>query len=348
MPLRAPFAHNFGGVRKVENRQIILTSRPVGVPQPSHFALRTEPVAELQDGEFLVHNIYLSIDPAQRGYVNDENNYSPPVPIGSVMRAMAVGEVVASKHPDFSIGEYLYGWFGWQDYCVCNPNALLRRVDPRQAPLSTGAGLLGINGLTAYLALHDIAKPRAGETIVVTAAAGAVGSFVGQLSHGEGVRAVAVVGSDDKGQKCVEHYGYSAYVNYRKPLDEALSAACPRGIDMFFDNVAGDLADTIIRRMNTFGRVVQCGTMSIPQWIPPPQGPRIEREILTRRLRIEGFVIFDHIARFDSAASSLSRLLSNGQLRYDEDIETDIAQAPQALVDVYAGRNQGKKLIKLR
>jgi len=167
----------------MNNRQITLKSRPVGIPQPAHFELKTVAVPDLNDGEFLVENHYLSVDPAQRGYVNDENNYAPPVPIGAVMRAMAVGQVIASKHADFAIGTFLYGWFGWQDYCVATPASVLRRVDPAQAPLSTGAGLLGINGLTAYLALHDIGNPKPGETVLVTAAAGAVGSIVGQLSQ---------------------------------------------------------------------------------------------------------------------------------------------------------------------
>lgn len=330
------------------NRQIVLASRPVGIPQPEHFALQTAPVPEPADGEFLVENVYLSVDPAQRGYVNDENNYAPPVPIGAVMRAMAVGRVVASKHADYKPGDYLYGWFGWQDYCIGTTATVLRRVDPQQAPLSTGAGLLGINGLTAYMALHDIGKPKAGETVVVTAAAGAVGSFVGQLAKLAGCRTVAVVGSDEKGEHCVAHYGYDAYVNYRKPVEAALREAAPKGVDIFFDNVAGELADTIIRQMALFGRVIQCGTVSIPSWVPTPQGPRIEREILTKRLRLEGFVIFDHLPRYDAVAAELVALVNAGKLRYDEDIETDIARAPQALVDVYSGRNTGKKLIKLR
>ena len=332
----------------MQNRQIILDTRPVGVPQPVHFSLAVVSVPQLVEGEFLIRNCFLSVDPAQRGYVNDENNYAPPVPLGSVMRSLAVGEVVASKHGDFPVGQYLYGWFGWQDYCVGVPANVLRRVDPRQAPISAGAGLLGINGLTAYLALEDIAKLKVGETIVVTAAAGAVGSVVGQLAKQAGARTVAVVGSDEKGHQCLEQFGYDTFINYRQPIDQALRRACPNGIDVFFDNVAGDLADTIIRQMNLFGRVVQCGTVSISSWSPPPQGPRIEREVLTRRLRLEGFVIFDHIRRFDAAAAVLADLLAAGELRFDEDIEHDIAMAPQALVDVYAGRNRGKKLIQLR
>jgi NADPH-dependent curcumin reductase CurA len=330
------------------NRQIVLQSRPVGVPRPDHFKLVETPVRELQEGEFLVENLYLSVDPAQRGYVNDENNYSPPVALGEVMRAMAVGQVIDSRHEDVPVGSYLYGWFGWQSHCIATPQAILRRVDPAQAPLSTGAGLLGINGLTAWLALEDIGQPKAGETIVVTAGAGAVGSGVGQLAKAAGCRTVAVTGSDEKGERCLAEFGYDAYVNYHQPLEPALRQACPDGVDIFFDNVAGEQADIIIRQMNPFGRVIQCGTVGIPAWVPPPQGPRIEREILTRRLRLQGFVIFDHIARFNAVAAELAALIKAGKLHYAEDIEQGIDKAPQALVDVYSGRNRGKKLIQLR
>lgn len=332
----------------MNNRQITLKSRPVGIPQPEHFKLKTVAVPDLADGEFLVENHYLSVDPAQRGYVNDENNYAPPVPIGAVMRAMAVGKVIASKHADFAEGQFLYGWFGWQDYCVATPAGVLRKVDPKQAPLSTGAGLLGINGLTAYLALHDIGAPKPGETVLVTAAAGAVGSIVGQLARQTGARGVAVVGSDEKGRQAIADYGYEAFINYRRPLESQLKETCPNGVNVFFDNTAGEIADSVIRHMAWFGRVIQCGTMSIASWAPNPTGPRIEREILTRRLRLEGFVIFDHIKRYDDVAAKLAAMLNDGSLRYAEDISSDIAEAPQALVDVYSGRNTGKKLIKLR
>lgn len=332
----------------MNNRQVVLVSRPVGVPGPEHFEIRSAQVPALGPDQLLVENHYLSVDPAQRGYVNDENNYVPPVPLGGVMRAMAVGRVLESRHPDYRVGEFLYGWFGWQDYWVGGADAVLRRVDPAQAPVSAGAGLLGINGLTAWLALHDVGRPRPGDTVLVTAAAGAVGSIVGQLAKAAGCRVVAAVGSDAKGERCVARYGYDAYINYRQPLDEGLDRACPDGVDVFFDNVAGAIADTVIRRMNLFGRVVQCGTMAIPVWVPTPTGPRIEREILTRRLRIEGFVIFDHLQRFDEVAAELARLRDEGRLHHDEDIESGIEKAPMALVDVYSGRNQGKKLIQLR
>jgi NADPH-dependent curcumin reductase CurA len=332
----------------MRNRQIVLASRPVGIPQPHHFELRCAEMPAPAEGEFLVSNEFLSVDPAQRGYVNDENNYAPPVAIGAVMRALAVGKVIASRCAGVEAGEQLYGWFGWQDYCCARPSDILRRVKPAQAPLSANAGLLGINGLTAYLALHDIGKPRPGETVLVSAAAGAVGSIVGQLARLAGARPVALVGSDEKGRLCLEQFGYAAYLNYREPLEEALKRACPKGIDVFFDNTGGPLHDTVLRHMALFGRVIQCGTMSIPSWVPNPSGPRNEREVLTRRLRLEGFVIFDHLARFDETAARLAEMLADGSLHYAEDVEGDIARAPQALVDVYAGKNKGKKLIWLR
>lgn len=332
----------------MRNRQIVLASRPVGIPQPHHFELRCADMPAPGEGEFLVSNEFLSVDPAQRGYVNDENNYAPPVPIGAVMRAMAVGKVVASRCPGVEVGQYLYGWFGWQDYCCALPSAILRRVDPAQAPLSANAGLLGINGLTAWLALHDIGKPRPGETVLVSAAAGAVGSIVGQLARLAGARPVAVVGSEEKGRLCLEQYGYDAYLDYHQPLEEGLRRCCPRGVDVFFDNTGGAIHDTVLRQMALFGRVIQCGTLSIPSWVPNPAGPRNERELLTRRLRMEGFVIFDHLARFDETAAILAGMLADGSIHYAEDVEGDIARAPQALVDVYAGRNKGKKLIWLR
>ena len=332
----------------MQNRQIVLASRPVGIPQPAHFELRTGPVPEPKEGEFVVENHVLSVDPAQRGYVNDENNYAPPVAIGAVMRAMAVGRVVASKCSDVREGEFLYGWFGWQDYCAATPSAILRRVDPAQAALTTAAGVLGINGLTAFLALHNIGQPKPAETVLVTAAAGAVGSIVGQLAKQAGARPIAVVGSDEKGRQCCEEYGYAGFLNHRRPLEPALREMCPKGVDVFFDNTGGEIADIVIRQMALFGRVIQCGTMSIASWVPTPTGPRHDREILTRRLRIEGFVIFDHLARFDDTAATLAAMLKNGSLRHAEDVRTEIAEAPQALVDVYEGRNRGKMVIRLR
>ncbi len=329
------------------NRQITLAVRPVGTPEPAHFRLVSSELAALAPGELLVRNLFLSVDPAQRGYVNEENNYVPPVPVGAVMRALAVGQVVESHHEGYRPGEYLYGWFGWQEYCIAPPAAVLRRVDPDQATLSQAAGVLGINGLTAAIALRNIGQPKAGETVLVTAGAGGVGSIVGQLAKAAGCRTVAVVGSEDKGRQCLSEFGYDHYIDYRHDLEAELAVTCAEGIDVFFDNVAGPVADRIVRRMKWFGRIIQCGTISIPRWLPVPQGPRIEREILTRRLRLEGFVIFDHLAQFDAVAAELAALLKAGRLQVREDIEQGLETAPQALADVFAGRNRGKKLVAL-
>lgn len=341
------------------NRQVVLIARPRGIPQPAHFEVRSSPRGIPGPQQMLIENVLLSVDPAQRGYVNEENNYAAPVPVGGVMRALAVGRVGLSNHSAYSVGEYLYGWFGWQECCVCGPESVLRRVLPEQAPLAAAAGLLGINGLTARLALSEIGKPKPGETVLVTAGAGAVGSIVGQLASVAGCRAVAVVGSDEKGRQCLQEFGYADYINYKQTpsasgmsggslSSEALSRACPQGVDVFFDNVGGELMDGILRQMNPFGRVIVCGTIATAAWVPAPMGLRSEREILTRRLRMEGFVIFDHVARFDSVAEELALLLKEGKLHVTYDIETGLEKAPGALVDVYAGRNRGKKLIRLR
>ena len=330
------------------NRQIVLIARPHGIPQPHHFEMRTADVPAVAPGQMLVENVLLSIDPAQRGYVNDESNYTPPVAIGQVMRSLAVGRVAASNHPGFSAGEYVYGWFGWQDYCACGAEAVLRRANPRQASLPMAAGVLGINGLTAHIALSELGAPKPGETVVVTAGAGAVGSLVGQLASLAGCRAIAIVGSEEKGRQCLEKFSFAGYINYRRPWTDALRHECPNGVDVFFDNVGGDLLDGVLRCMNPCGRVIICGTLATTSWIPAPTGLRNEREILTRRLRVAGFVIFDHTSKFDEVAEKLAQLLAQGKLRAEVDIETDIEGAPQALVDVYAGRNRGKKLICLR
>lgn len=332
----------------MQNRQLLLAQRPTGVPGPEHFQLASSQVPAPGPGQILVRNLLLSVDPAQRGYANDEGNYAPPVALGTVMRALAVGKVVASEDPAHPVGQVVYGWFGWQELCLCDASAVLRVVSPSRLPLSANAGLLGINGLTAWLALHDIGQPKPGQTVLVTAAAGAVGSIVGQLARAAGCRVIAVVGSAEKGQCCVRRYGYDAWVNYHDDLATAIPAVAPDGIDIFFDNVGGPIADSVINQMNLFGRVIQCGTLATQSWVPAPQGPRVEREVLTRRLRMQGFVIFDHQARFAEVAERLRCMAETGLLQHDADVVTGLENAPQALVDVYAGRNKGKKLVCLR
>ncbi|MDB5511126.1 MAG: alcohol dehydrogenase [Enterovirga sp.] len=327
------------------NRRVVLARRPTGIPQPDDFALDEVAVPEPGPGEFLVRNIYLSVDPAQRGWASAEANYSTPVPLDGPMRALTVGVVVRSQTPEVQEGEFLYGWFGWQDYAVVEPAAIIQRaIEP--IPLSAYAGLLGINGLTAYIALTELGRPVAGDTVVVSTAGGAVGSFVGQIARNLGARAIGLTGEDDKVEACRSRYGYEVAYNYKtEDWAAALANDAPGGIDVYFDNVGGTILDTVLRRMRPAGRLVQCGTASLAVWNPPPTGPRNEREILTRRLVWSGFVIFDHVARFKAANAALVGWYRDGTLLYDEDVADGIEHAPGALQALYGGRNRGKMLI---
>jgi NADPH-dependent curcumin reductase len=330
------------------NRRIILAKRPVGVPSPEHFARGDQPIEAPAAGQFLLRNLFLSIDPAQRGWVNADSNYSQPVAIGAVMRSLAVGVVEASRHPNVAVGEHLYGWFGWQDFCIATEQQILRRVDPRQAPLTAAVGVLGITGLTAYLALNRIGAPKPRETVVVTTAAGGVGSIVGQIARRLGCRVVGVTGSDEKAALCTREFGYHAALNYKAGLTPAvLRAQCPAGVDVFFDNTSGAIADTVVSIMNPHGRIVQCGTAAIAIWDPPPAAPRRDREVLTKRLRQEGFIIFDHVAEFPAVADTLAGWIRDGSLIHREDIEQGLDWAPAALAALYEGTNRGKKIIQL-
>ncbi len=328
------------------NRRVLLSSRPVGIPQAEHFSFDEAALEPVGEGQFRVRNIYLSVDPAQRGWSNEGANYSDAVPLGSVMRALAVGEIVESRHPDFPVGLHVYGWFGWQDYAVASPEALMTRIDSVAAPLSAYAGVLGMNGVSAYLALTKIGQPRQGDTVLVTTAAGAVGSTVGQLARAAGCRVVGLTGDDAKVARCTSRFGYDAAANYKTgDLSEIIAALAPQGTDVFFDNVGGPILDTVIRTMNVAGRIVQCGTASIANWYPVPIGLRNEREVLMRRLQWGGFVIFDHAADYPAALAHLAPLVADGSLVHDEDIAAGFEAAPGAIARLYAGDNEGKSLI---
>lgn len=328
------------------NHRVLLVERPAGVPQAEHFRIEASPVVSPAQGELLIRNLYLSVDPAQRGWASDGSNYSPPVPLGSVMRALAVGQVTNDRTGRYAPGDHVYGWFGWQEYALVSAGAVLTHIPEPAAPLSAYAGILGINGLTAELAFHLLGRPSPGETVLVSTAAGAVGSAVGQIARHAGCRAIGIAGGPDKVARCTRRYGYRAAVDYRTgDWEEALRQTAPDGFDIYFDNVGGTMLDAALRQMRVGGRVIQCGTASVANWMPTPQGPRAEREVLTRRLSWGGFVVFDHAARFGEATERLLGLIRSGALIYDEDIDVGIGAAPAALRALYAGRNNGKKLI---
>jgi NADPH-dependent curcumin reductase CurA len=330
------------------NRQVRLKSRPSGIPQAEHFEIVEAPIPEPADGQVLVRNIYLSVEPAMRGWVSAIANYSEPVALGAVMRSFAVGRVETSRHPDFHPGDYVTGMFGWQDYAVVEGKAIQRKVLRTGLPISTSLGVLGINGLTAYLGLLGIGEPKPGETVVVSTAAGAVGSCVGQIAKIKGCRSVGIAGGADKARMCREEFRYDAAVDYKADdFESALAAACPRGVDVYFDNTAGRISDCVMRHLNPGARVVICGTASVASWDPMPQGPRVERHLLVKRARMQGFLIFDHAQRFPEAVKELEGWVRAGQIHFREDVLDGIEQAPGSIAGLYRGENRGKRLIRI-
>jgi hypothetical protein len=296
-----------------------------------------------------VRNRYLSVDPAMRGWVSAVANYAKPVGIGEVMRARAVGEVVASRHPDYRDGERLVGWFGWQEYAVSAGTGIIRRVSETDIPLSAALGVLGMNGLTAYFGLLDIGAPKPGETVVVSTAAGAVGAAVGQIAKIKGCRTVGIAGGPVKTRLCREEFGYDAAIDYKAPddLDAALAAACPKGVDIYFDNTSGRISDAVLRHINKNARIIICGTASVSSWDPWPTGPRVERHLLVKTARMQGLLVFDYEQRTEEAVPVLAAWVREGKLRYREDILDGLDQAPGAIAGLYRGENLGKRLIKL-
>lgn len=330
------------------NRQVLLRSRPAGIPDAGHFEIVEGQVPSISDGQILVRNHYLSVEPAMRGWVSAVANYSEPVAIGAVMRSLAAGRIAESKHPEFRAGDLVTGWFGWQDYAAVPAKAVESRVTDTDLPLSAALGVLGLNGITAYFGLLDVGQVKSGDTVVVSTAAGAVGSCVGQIAKIKGGRTVGIAGGAEKVRLCREEFGYDVAIDYKNvDIDAALAAACPDGLDVYFDNTAGAISDAVHRHLRVGARIVICGTASIASWDPAPSGPRVERHLLTKRARMQGILIFDYAARFAEARESLAQWVRNGTLRYREDILDGIDRAPGAIAGLYRGENLGKRLIRL-
>lgn len=330
------------------NRQVLLASRPKGIPQARHFRIVETPVPVPGPGQVLVRNVFLSVEPAMRGWVSAVANYSEPVAIGAVMRAFAAGRVAASNDPAWPVGTPVTGLFGWQDYALANAKSIQRRIDETDLPLSAALGVLGINGVTAHYGLLQLGQPRAGETVVVSTAAGAVGSCVGQIAHLHGCRTVGIAGGSAKRRLCLERFGFHSAVDYKAAdFTQQLAEACSRGVDVYFDNTAGPISDAVMVHLNVGARVVVCGTASVSSWDPPPQGPRIERHLLVKRARMQGFVIFDHPEYDVQARADLATWLREGKLTYVEEVLDGIEHAPHAIAALYRGDNLGKLLIRI-
>jgi NADPH-dependent curcumin reductase CurA len=330
------------------NHQVVLKSRPATLPTLENFAAQTTPIPKPGPGQFLIRNIYLGIDPAMRGWISASRSYTQPVELGAVMRSRAVGRVVESNHSDYKVGDYLYGLFGWQEWAVSDGSNVWRRVDPRAASLTTYLGVLGMTGFTAWYGMLKIGEPKPGETVVVSTAAGSVGSVAGQIAKLKGCRTVGITGSDEKARLCREEFGYDEVINYKTCGDmaAALKAACPKGIDIYFDNVGGTTLDSVLGQINTHARVAICGTISVPTGTNPT-GPRIERAILINRARVQGFIILDHFNLFEEAVRDLTAWRRDGKLRHREDFVDGVDKAPAALLRVLSGENLGRQLVRV-
>jgi len=330
------------------NRQWLLAKRPEGMLTATDFEWRETETPPLGDGQVLIRNVYLSLDPANRGWVMERKTYVDPVAIGEVMRGIAIGVVAESKHPDFQVGDWVQGMLGWQDYLVSDGEGLT--VLPRNTPAKPldFLGPLGPVGLTAYFGLLEVGGPKEGETLLVSAAAGAVGSLVGQIGKLKGCRVVGIAGSDEKCDWIVRDLGFDAAINYKsQDVAEALKETCPNGVDIYFDNVGGAILDAALGRINQRGRVVVCGLISQYNATEPTPGPYNFINVLTQRARIEGFIVMDYLPRAKEALAFMIPWMAQDKLRWRAHIVSGLEKAPEALNMLFAGGNTGKLILQV-
>jgi len=330
-------------------KRIVLASRPSGAVSPDNFRLEQVPVPELADGQVLVRNHYLSLDPYMRGRMNEGKSYATPQPLNEVMIGGTVGEVVASRNPKYAVGDKVLGMFGWQEMGVSDGSGM-QKVDTSKIPLSAYLGAVGMPGVTAWYGLNRIIAPKAGETVVVSAASGAVGSVVGQLAKMAGCRAVGIAGGKEKCDYVVNELGFDACVDYKaasdpKALYAMLKEATPQGVDGYFENVGGEILDAVLSRMNAFGRIAVCGMIAGYDGEPlPMKNPQL---ILVSRLKIEGFIVSEHMDVWPQALSELGGAVAQGKLKFRESVAQGLESAPEAFMGLLKGKNFGKQLVKL-
>jgi NADPH-dependent curcumin reductase CurA len=330
-------------------QRIVLASRPQGAVTPDNFRLETADIPELEDGQVLVRNHFLSLDPYMRGRMNDSKSYAQPQPLDEVMIGGTVGVVEASKNASFAVGDNVVGMFGWQEIGVSDGRGI-QKVDTRHIPLSAYLGSVGMPGVTAWYGLNKIMQPKPGQTVVVSAASGAVGSVVGQLAKLKGCRAVGFAGGKDKCDYVVNELGFDACIDYKaakdaKDLYKMLKEATPDGIDSYFENVGGTILDAVLSRMNAFGRIAMCGMIAGYDGQPLPlQNPQL---ILVSRLTIEGFIVSEHMDVWPEALRELGGFVAQGKLKFRESVAQGLASAPEAFMGLLKGKNFGKQLVKL-
>jgi NADPH-dependent curcumin reductase len=337
---------------RLTNHQVRLAARPVGLPTRADWSFTSEPVAEPGPGGVLIKTLALSLDPAMRGWMNEGKSYIAPVGLGEVMRAGGIGVVVASKNDDFAPGDKVSAGLGVQEYCEIAAGEIKRssvfKIDTRLGSPNQWLNVLGMPGMTGYFGLMDVGQPKAGETVVVSGAAGAVGQTVGQLARIKGCRAVGIAGGKTKCDWVVKELGFDACVDYKAPdLRDALKAACPQGADIYFDNVGGDVLDLVLARINRKARIIICGAISQYNNTTPVQGPKNYLSLLVNRARMEGMVVFDYADRFAVAVAEMSGYLRDGRMKSREDVVKGLQTFPESLLKLFTGANFGKLVLEV-
>ena len=329
------------------NRQFLLAARPVGAVTAQHFTLRHSAVPEPAAGEFLVRNMLISIDPAMRGWMVNRADYVAPLNIGDVMRSTCVARVVSSRRSGVSAGDLVKGNFGWQDYAIVGPTLPYFTVDASLPP-STALSLFGVTGYTAYFGMHEIGAPKPGDTVVVSGAAGAVGSIAGQIAKIAGARVIGIAGSAEKCRWLIERAGFDAAINYkREEVGAALSALAPNGIDVYYDNVGGEILDLALARLANFARIVLCGGISRSLQTGPIPGPANYFNLVFRRATMRGFIVLDYEPRYAEAAAALAQWVSQGRINYAEHMIEGFDNLPEALAGIFRGENIGKQIVRI-
>jgi NADPH-dependent curcumin reductase CurA len=334
-----------------KNRRIVLASRPEGEPKPEHFRLETVDIPEPKDGQVLLRNLWMSLDPYMRGRMSAAKSYASPVEVGAPMVAGTVSEVVKSNRPEYVPGDIVLSYTTWSDYAISNgPD--LRKLDPKLAPVQTALGVLGMPGMTAYVGMRNIGQPKTGETVVVAAASGPVGSFVGQYAKLKGCRAVGIAGGADKCKYIIDELGFDAAIDHRDPaLAQKLAEACPKGIDVYFENVGGKVWDAVFPLLNEFARVPVCGIIAHYNDVAPPPGPdrtgMLMGAILRRRLTLRGFIVWDFQSQAGDFYREAGQWLHEGRIKYREDVVNGLENAPEAFMGMLKGKNFGKLLVKI-
>lgn len=329
------------------NRQFLLAKRPVGAATRDTFTYQEIPVGQPVEGQILVKNEYLSLDPAMRGWMNEGKSYIPPVGLGEVMRALGVGKVIASSHPDFSVGDYVNGALGVQDYFLGAPRGFYK-IDPTLVPLPVYLSALGMTGMTAYFALLEVGTPKEGDTVVISGAAGAVGSIAGQIVKLKGCRVVGIAGGKEKCSYLIDELGFDGVIDYKnEDVLAGLKRECPKGVDVYFDNVGGDILDAVLSRLSFKARVVICGAISQYNNKEAVKGPSNYLSLLVNRARMEGFVVMDYADRYGAAGQEMAGWLAKGQLKSREDIVEGLQTFPEMLMKLFNGENFGKLILKV-